>query len=229
MVRRSFQGYLELASGAGELTRSKVVEVVHELCMVAVSNTSRKNAAKHAERFVHYAFRATGKDRSQDASALRREVEAMPGRVGLPQVLVQVQALGASATDLAAQVGQIARGLRAAGASAPVAGVEESFVVTPQPADEAFAVSVGRERAAPATGVSLSRKVSTKKTAPRSASASSSPSTSSRRKRMSSSKKAASQTSALQGVAARTLAARKATKTTSQSAGSSSRASGSRL
>ena len=46
MAKRSIQGYVELASGLGELTRSAAKEAAAEILALAGSDASRKKAAK---------------------------------------------------------------------------------------------------------------------------------------------------------------------------------------
>ena len=42
MVKRSIQGYVELASGLGELTRAKAVEAAQELMALSGSDASNR-------------------------------------------------------------------------------------------------------------------------------------------------------------------------------------------
>ena len=49
MAKRSIQGYVELASGLGELTRSRAKEAAQEIIALAGSDASRKKAAKQVE------------------------------------------------------------------------------------------------------------------------------------------------------------------------------------
>ncbi|MGL5931156.1 MAG: hypothetical protein ACRCY8_19675 [Dermatophilaceae bacterium] len=111
MVKRSIQGYVELASGVGELTRSKAVEAAHELLALAGSDASRKKAAKQAGKLADDLLSAAEQNRRQVVSLVQREVDAALGRVDLARVLAEVQALGASVAGLAAQVDELARGV----------------------------------------------------------------------------------------------------------------------
>ena len=59
MAKRSIQGYVELASGLGELTRSAAKEAAAEILALAGSDASRKKAAKQvsglADELLHAA------------------------------------------------------------------------------------------------------------------------------------------------------------------------------
>ena len=48
MAKNSIQGYVELASGLGDLTRSRAKEAAQEIIALASQDTSRKKLAKQA-------------------------------------------------------------------------------------------------------------------------------------------------------------------------------------
>ena len=130
MAKRSIQGFVELASGLGELTRSRAQEAATELLTLTGVEGSGKKAAKQAGRLAEDLLVAAEANRKQVVRLVRSEVESAISRVDVGRLVSEVQGLGATVAALAAQVDDLARS--AAGRpSSPVARVVE---VEPEPA-----------------------------------------------------------------------------------------------
>ncbi|MEO5610140.1 MAG: hypothetical protein ABIQ61_04030 [Ornithinibacter sp.] len=152
MAQRSIQGYVELASGLGEMTRSRATEAAKELVHLAGIEGSSKKVAKQASRLADDLLRAAETNRQQLLALVRSEVESALGMVDMSRVMGEVQALRASVTALAAQMDEMARsaGARAAGAAS------SSADTLPEPARVAV-------RTAPAASPSPTKKAVAKK------------------------------------------------------------------
>ncbi len=109
MAKRSIQGYVELASGLGELTRSRAKEAARELLTLSGADASSKKVAKQASRLAEELLTAAETNRKQLVRLVRREVETAMGRLDVSRVVGDVQHLGATVTSLAGQVDELAR------------------------------------------------------------------------------------------------------------------------
>ena len=76
MAKRSIQGYVELTSGLGELTRSRAKEAAAEIVALAGSDASRKKAAKQVSGVADELLRAAQANRKHLVRLIRREVES---------------------------------------------------------------------------------------------------------------------------------------------------------
>ncbi len=130
MAKRSIHGFVELASGLGELTRSRATEAAHELLTLTGVEGSSKKVAKQASRLADDLLSAAERNRKQVVGLVRSEVESALGRIDVGRLVGEVQGLATTVAGLAAQVDDLARA--ASGRpSAPVARVVE---VEPEPA-----------------------------------------------------------------------------------------------
>ncbi|MBM6403701.1 hypothetical protein JQN72_05535 [Phycicoccus sp. CSK15P-2] len=146
MVKRSVQAYVELASGLGEMTKTRALEAAQELVALAGVEKSSKKVAKQVGKVAEDLLAAAEHNREQAVLLVQREVETAVGRV-----LGDVQALGATVAGLSAQVDEIARavGMRSGRASVPgMADVSEPVLADPPAvATEAPAAPVRRRPA----------------------------------------------------------------------------------
>ena len=166
MAQRSIQGYVELASGLGEMTRSRATEAAKELVHLAGIEGSSKKVAKQASRLADDLLRAAETNRQHLLALVRSEVESALGMVDVTRVMGEVQALRATVTGLAAQMDEMARGAggRAAGAAS------SSADTLPEPARVAV-------RTAPAASPSPAKKAVAKKAPAKKAPAKKAPAT----------------------------------------------------
>ncbi|WP_377643009.1 hypothetical protein [Oryzobacter terrae] len=138
MAKRSIQGFVELASGLGELTRSRAKEAATELLTLTGVEGSSKKVAKQAGKLADDLLVAAESNRKQVVRLVRSEVEAAIGRIDVGRLVGEVQGLGATVAALAAQVDDLARaaaGRPAPSAPARVVDVEpEPARVAPRPA-----------------------------------------------------------------------------------------------
>jgi polyhydroxyalkanoate synthesis regulator phasin len=124
MVTRSIQGYVELASGLGEMTRARAVEAAQEIIALGASDASRKKAAKQAAQLADGLLRAAEENRRQVVALVQREVENAVDRIDVGRLVAEVQALAATVAALAAQVEELARAAAAArGITIPTTGL----------------------------------------------------------------------------------------------------------
>ena len=77
MAKRSIQGYVELASGLGELTRSRAKEAAPEILALAGADGSRKKVAKQASKLADELLQ-----RRREQPQAPRPPRAPGGRVG---------------------------------------------------------------------------------------------------------------------------------------------------
>ena len=177
MVKRSIQGYVELASGLGELTRAKAVEAAQEIIALGSSDASRKKVAEQASRLADDLLTAAEENRRQLVALVQREVEGAMERLDIARHLAEAQALAGTVSALAAQVDDLARAVTgrsvevaAAGmtvTSGEPAGSARPSQATPTPAS---AAGSGATATKPAAKKSTATKSAAKKsTAKRSA------------------------------------------------------------
>ena len=119
MAKRSIQGYVELASGLGELTRSAAKEAAAEIVALAGSDASRKKAAKQVSGLADELLQAARSNRKALVRLVRREVEAAVAKLDVNRLSAEVQTLGATVAGLAAQVDDLARSATGLSARTP--------------------------------------------------------------------------------------------------------------
>ncbi len=130
MAKRSIHGYVELASGLGELTSSRAKEAARELLELSGVEGSSKKVAKQASRLADDLLRAAESNRQHLVALVRTEVAAALEKVDVNGMMADVQALGATVTGLASQVEEITRRTGEQAASA-VSGADDAV---PEPA-----------------------------------------------------------------------------------------------
>ena len=104
MAKNSIQGYVELASGLGDLTRSRAKEAAQEIIALASQDTSRKKLAKQASALADDLLKAAEANRKQIVRLVRREVDSAVGKLDVDRLTREVQGLGATVATLASQV-----------------------------------------------------------------------------------------------------------------------------
>ena len=109
MAKRSIHGYVELASGLGELTRSRAKEAARELLTLSGADASSKKVAKQASQLAEDLLTAAETNRKHLVRLVRREVDSAMGRLDVSRLVGDVQHLGATVTSLAGQVDELAR------------------------------------------------------------------------------------------------------------------------
>ena len=109
MAKRSIQGYVELASGLGELTRSAAKEAAAEILALAGSDASRKKAAKQVSGLADELLHAAQSNRKDLVRLVRREVDSAVGKLDVNRLSGDVQTLAATVAGLASQVDDLAR------------------------------------------------------------------------------------------------------------------------
>jgi polyhydroxyalkanoate synthesis regulator phasin len=168
MAKRSIQGYVELASGLGELTRAKAVEAAQELVALGSSGSSRAKVAQQASQLAEDLLHAAEENRRQIVALVQREVEVALGKVDLARLLAEVQALGGAVSTLTAQVDDLARSVTGRGVTDVAVGASvvagRSPVATPRPS-EATSVPATSAGAARPAKKSPAKKTAAKKTA----------------------------------------------------------------
>ena len=119
MAKRSIQGYVELASGLGELTRSRAKEAAQEILSLAGSDASRKKAAKQVSDLADELLHAAQSNRKHLVRLVRREVESALGKLDVNRLSGDVQTLAATVAGLATQVDDMARSATGLNARTP--------------------------------------------------------------------------------------------------------------
>src|SRR3954452_24304004 len=108
MAKRSIQGYVELASGLGELTRSAAREAAAEILALAGSDASRKKAAKQVSGLADALLHGAQPTRTALVRVVGREVDSVVGKLDVNRIASDVQSLAATVSGLAAQVDALA-------------------------------------------------------------------------------------------------------------------------
>src|SRR6478736_4676093 len=134
MAKRSIQGYVELTSGLGELTRSRAREAAAEIVALAGSDASRKKAAKQVSGVADELLRAAQTNRKHLVRLIRREVESALAKLDVNRVSSDVQALAATVAGLASQVDDLARSATGKSARTPGLVVDALTELGPEPA-----------------------------------------------------------------------------------------------
>ena len=133
MAKRSIQGYVELASGLGELTRSRAKEAAAEILALAGSGASRKKAAKQVSTLADELLHAAEANRKHLVRMVRREVESAVAKLDVNRLSSEVQTLGATVAALAAQVDDMARSAAGLGARTPSPVADALADIEPEP------------------------------------------------------------------------------------------------
>ena len=153
MAKRSIQGFVEVASGLGELTRSRAKEAAADLLTLTGVEGSSKKVAKQASKLADDLLVAAETNRKQVVRLVRTEVEAALGKVDVGRLVSEVQGLGATVAALAAQVDDLARSAagRPSASRSTVADVEpEPARVAPRPAAASVPATKAPAKKAPA-------------------------------------------------------------------------------
>ena len=164
MAKRSIQGYVELASGLGELTRNRAKEAAQEIVALSGVHGSRKKVSKQASQLADELLKAAETNRKQIVRLVRKEVDSAVNRIDLGRVVTDVQSLGATVATLATQVDDLARaaGGRATTAAASARGRGHHHLGSGQ---DDGRVETTRPDEGPATRRPPPKKAATKKTA----------------------------------------------------------------
>ena len=134
MAKRSIQGYVELASGLGELTRSRAKEAAQEILSLAGSDASRKKAAKQVSDLADELLHAAQSNRKHLVRLVRREVETALGKLDVNRLSGDVQTLAATVAGLATQVDDMARSATGLNARTPGPVADALADFEPEPA-----------------------------------------------------------------------------------------------
>jgi len=134
MAKRSIQGYVEFASGLGELTRSRAKEAAQEILSLAGSDASRKKAAKQVSDLADELLHAAQSNRKHLVRLVRREVEAALGKLDVNRLSGDVQTLAATVAGLATQVDDMARSATGLSARTPGPVADALAGFEPEPA-----------------------------------------------------------------------------------------------
>jgi len=134
MAKRSIQGYVELASGLGELTRSRAKEAAQEILSLAGSDASRKKAAKQVSELADELLHAAQSNRKHLVRLVRREVETALGKLDVNRLSGDVQTLAATVAGLATQVDDMARSATGLNARTPGPVADALAGFEPEPA-----------------------------------------------------------------------------------------------
>ena len=152
MAKSSIQGFVELASGLGEMTKARATEALGEfLSLSANAPSSGKKVAKQAEKMAEEFVAAATANRQQLLEVVRGEIDKAVARLNLHTVSADVQALTGAVQGLAAQVESVAaeavaRG-EAAGAAAAASfasAVPGRAKPSPSSATAASSAEIGR-------------------------------------------------------------------------------------
>ena len=133
MAKNSIQGYVELASGLGDLTRSRAKEAAQEIIALASQDTSRKKLAKQASALADDLLKAAEANRKQIVRLVRREVDSAVGKLDVDRLTREVQGLGATVAALASQVEELARSAASVEIRGAATVVSDIVEVAPEP------------------------------------------------------------------------------------------------
>ena len=133
MAKNSIQGYVELASGLGDLTRSRAKEAAQEIIALASQDTSRKKLAKQASALADDLLKAAEANRKQIVRLVRREVDSAVGKLDVDRLTREVQGLGATVATLASQVEELARSAASVEIRGAATVVSDIVEVAPEP------------------------------------------------------------------------------------------------
>ncbi|HET6949105.1 MAG TPA: hypothetical protein VFI47_01945 [Acidimicrobiales bacterium] len=147
MAKRSIQGYVELASGLGELTANRAKEAAQEIVAIAGVTGSRRKVQKQASKLADELLKAAESNRKHLVRLVRKEVDTAVKRLDLARVVADVQGLGATVAALAAQVDDLARAATGLTASSADTVVEPARVAAKVPAKKAPAKKAPAKKA----------------------------------------------------------------------------------
>src|SRR6478609_4073497 len=147
MAKRSIQGYVELASGLGELTRSAAKEAAAEILALAGSDASRKKAAKQVSGLADELLHAAQANRKALVRLVRREVDSAVGKLDVTKISTDVQTLAATVAGLASQVDDLARSATGMSARTPGPVADALVDLGPEPARVAARPSATAKKA----------------------------------------------------------------------------------
>jgi hypothetical protein len=147
MAKRSIQGYVELASGLGELTRSAAKEAAAEILALAGSDASRKKAAKQVSGLADELLHAAQANRKALVRLVRREVDSAVGKLDVNKISTDVQTLAATVAGLASQVDDLARSATGMSARTPGPVADALVDLGPEPARVAARPSATAKKA----------------------------------------------------------------------------------
>lgn len=145
MAKNSIQGYVELASGLGDLTRSRAKEAAQEIIALASQDTSRKKLAKQASALADDLLKAAEANRKQIVRLVRREVDSAVGKLDVDRLTREVQGLGATVATLASQVEELARSAASVEIRGAATVVSDIVEVAPEPVKAAAKKAPARE------------------------------------------------------------------------------------
>ena len=148
MAKRSIQGYVELASGLGELTRSRAKEAAQEIVALSGVDASRKKVTKQASHLADELLSAAESNRRNLVRLVRREVESALARLDVNRLAGDVQALAGTVAGLAAQVDDLARAAAGRGTRTPGPVASALVDLEPEPTRVASAGSAAATKAA---------------------------------------------------------------------------------
>ena len=124
MAKSSIQGFVELASGLGEMTRARAAEAVGEILeLTANAPSSSKKVAKQANKLAEEFVSAAETNRQQITRLIRRELENAMSGLDLGTVSAEVESLRRRVQDLAGQVEALATIALKQGEDAVAAGL----------------------------------------------------------------------------------------------------------
>ncbi len=127
MARQSIQGFVELASGLGELTKSRAMDAANELVALAGLEGTRSALNTQAGALAEDLMTAAESNRRQLMALVRREVDAAMGRVDVGRLAADVNAVTAAVAALAGQLEELATTV-AGRARAEVTEVAEPYI-----------------------------------------------------------------------------------------------------
>ena len=123
MARRSIHSYLEVASGLGDLTKSKAKEAATELLALSANPPSPKKIGKQAGKLAEDLMTSAESNRKMITTLIRTEVDKAVSRLDLANLSKDVQGVVATVAGLAAQLEELGETVRdmATGGSKPAA------------------------------------------------------------------------------------------------------------
>jgi hypothetical protein len=108
MAKQSIQGFVELASGLGELTKSRALDAANELVALIGPEGPRAKLNKQAAALADDLMSAAEANRRQLVAIVHKEVEAALGRVDVDRLVADVNGMSAAVSALAGQLEEIA-------------------------------------------------------------------------------------------------------------------------
>ncbi len=162
MAKQSIQGFVELASGLGELTKSRALEAANEILALSGLEGSGKKMGKQASVLADDLISAARANRKQLEALVRREVDSAMGRVDLGRLAADVNAVTAAVTALAGQLEEVAT-LVAARVRFSSTEVAEPYIEAPAAVPARVSVTTGGVRRSSFSGAGAAKKAPAKK------------------------------------------------------------------